>query len=219
MATVSLENFGKALENEIKKNVKQMKFAAMNAVNDVAFTKVKPALTSEFKKSFVVRNTKLPNHIVIEKATREKSVAKVTFPHDWMYLNATGGDKKPERSKVLMVPIKNGGLKDFRTSSGKIKTSKKAAVLLNYADSHPKKTKAHVSTPHAFKNIKSRHGQDLIAIRDKNNRKEINWLYVGVPVAKVMKKWDFDEIVRKIALKELPLEFDKQLKHALATAK
>lgn len=217
--TVSLDKLGKTLENEIKKQMKQVKFAAMKAANEVAFQKVKPALTAEFKKSFTVRNTKLPQHILVEKATREKTTAKVTFPHDWMYLNTKGGDKKPEKAKVLMVPIKDGGLKDYRTSSGKIKTSKKASVLLSYADTHPKKTKARVATPHAFKNIKSKHGQDLIAIRDKSDRSRLNWLYVGVPVAKVMQRWDFENIVKKIAEKELPLEFDKQLKRALETAK
>jgi hypothetical protein len=44
-------------------------------------------------------------------------------------------------------------------------------------------------------------------------------LYVGVPVAKVMNRWDFQKIVEKIANKELPLEFDKQLKKAIETAK
>lgn len=217
--TVSLDKLGKALENEIKKDMKQVKFAAMKATNEVAFTKVKPGLAAEFKKSFTVRNTKLPQRVQIKKATREILTAEVSFPHDWMYINTKGGDKKPEKSRVLMVPIRDGGLKDFRLSSGKIKRSMTAGSLLKYADAHPKKTKGRVSTPHAFKKIKNKKGQDLIAIRDKSNRKEMKWLYVGVPVAKVMQRWDFEQIVRRIASKELPLEFDKQLKKALATAK
>jgi hypothetical protein len=217
--TVPLEKFGKALEKQIKDCQKQVRYAAMKAVNEVAFKKVKPGLTDEFKNSFVVRNTQLPKHIVIEKATRENPVAKVEFPHDWMYLNTVGGNKEPENSKVLMVPIKDGGLKDFRTSSGKIKRSMTPGSLLKYADKHPKKTKGSVANPHAFKNIVSKKGQDLIAIRDKDDRQELKWLYVGVPVAKVMNRWDFQKIVEKIANKELPLEFDKQLKKAIETAK
>jgi hypothetical protein len=217
--TVSLDKLGKALENQIKKDMKQVRFAAFKAVNEVAFKKVKPGLATEFKKSFTVRNTKLPQRVQIKKGTRENPVAEVSFPHDWMYINTKGGDKKPEKSMVLMVPIKDGGLKDFRLSSGRIKRGMTAGALLKYADAHPKKTKAHVATPHAFKNIKNKKGQDIIAIRDKSNRKQMKWLYVGVPVAKVMKRWDFEEIVRKIASRELPLEFDKQLKHAIATAK
>ena len=99
--TVPLEKFGKALEKQIKDYQKQVRFAAMKAVNEVAFKKVKPGLTEEFKKSFVVRNTQLPKHIVIEKATRENPVAKVEFPHDWMYLNTVGGKKEPENSDSL----------------------------------------------------------------------------------------------------------------------
>ena len=217
--TVTLDKLGKTLENEVKKDMKQVRFAAFKAANEVAFKKVKPGLTAEFKKSFTVRNTKLPQRVQIKKATRENPVAEVFFPHDWMYINTKGGDKKPEKSRVLMVPIKDGGLKDFRLASGKIKRGMTAGALLKYADAHPFKTKAHVTTPHAFKKIKSKKGQELIAIRDKSNRKELKWLYVGVPVAKVMKRWDFEEIVRKIASKELPIEFDRQLKHALATAK
>ena len=62
-------------------------------------------------------------------------------------------------------------------------------------------------------------GQTLIARRNEENRKEMDWLYVGVPIADVKKKWDFNEIVRKTADRNLEKEFSKELKRAMETAK
>lgn len=216
--TVPLEKFGKALEKQVKDYQKQVRFAAMKAVNEVAF-KARSNLIEEYKESFIVRNTNLPKAVSIKKATKENPVAEVSFPKDWMYINTKGGEKSPEKSKVLMVPLKNGGLKDYRTSSGKIKQSKKPAQLLKYADEHPKKTKKHVTNPHPFLMTSKKTGQPLIAVRDKTDRSEMKFLYVGVPTADVKKRWDFEKIVKDTAEKELPLEFDKQLKKAIETAK
>ncbi len=220
MSTVrcSLENLGKTLEKEIKKEVKQAKYAAMKALNNVAF-KARENLINEYNNSFVVRNSNLPRAVSVKKATKENLKAEVSFPKDWMYINTIGGKKEPERAKVLMVPLKNGGLKDYRTSSGKIKQSKKPASLLQYADAHPKKTKKRVANPHPFLMTSKKTGQPLIAVRDKADRGEMKWLYVGVPVADVKKKWDFDKIVKDTVEKELPKEFEKQFKRAMETAK
>lgn len=219
MSTVrcSLENLGKTLEQEIKKEVKQAKYAASVALNNVAF-KARENLIKEYNKSFVVRNSNLPRAVSVKKATKENLKAEVSFPKDWMYINTVGGKKNPERAKVLMVPLKNGGLKDYRTSSGKVKQSKKPASLLQYADAHPKKTKKRVANPHPFL-MRNKKGQTLIAVRDKADRSEMKWLYVGIPVADVKKKWDFDKIVKETAEKELPKEFEKQFKRAMETAK
>ena len=219
MSTVrcSLENLGKTLEQEIKKEVKQAKYAASVALNNVAF-KARENLIKEYNKSFVVRNSNLPRAVSVKKATKENLKAEVSFPKDWMYINTVGGKKNPERAKVLMVPLKNGGLKDYRTSSGKVKQSKKPASLLQYADTHPKKTKKRVANPHPFL-MRNKKGQTLIAVRDKADRSEMKWLYVGIPVANVKKKWDFDKIVKETAEKELPKEFEKQFKRAMETAK
>lgn len=220
MSTVrcSLENLGKTLEQEIKKEVKQAKYAASVALNNVAF-KARENLIKEYNKSFVVRNSNLPRAVSVKKATKENLKAEVSFPKDWMYINTVGGKKNPERAKVLMVPLKNGGLKDYRTSSGKIKQSKRPASLLKYADAHPKKTKGHVANPHPFLLRSNKKRQIFIAVRDKVDRSEMKWLYVGVPVADVKKKWDFDKIVKETAEKELPKEFEKQFKRAMETAK
>lgn len=219
MSTVrcSLSNLAKTLEKEVKKDLKQVKYAASVALNNTAF-KARSNLIDEYKKSFTVRNTNLPKAVAVKKATKEKLQAEVSFPKDWMYINAKGGKKEPEHSKVLMVPIKGGGLKDYRTQSGKIKQSKKPASLLKYADAHPLKTKAHVATPHPFV-MENKKGQTMIAVRDKANRKNMKFLYVGVPTADVKKRWDFEKIVKDTAEKELEKEFDVAMKKALATAK
>lgn len=211
------KNFMKVLEKEIKNKQKQVKFAATVALNNTAF-KARENLIKEYKESFVVRNTNLPKAVAVKKATKENLQAEVSFPKDWMYINTKGGKKEPEHSKVLMVPIKNGGLKDYRTQSGKIKQSKKPVNLLKYADTHPFKTKAHVATPHPFV-LENKKGQTMIAVRDKENRKDMKFLYVGVPTADVKKRWDFEKIVKDTADKELPKEFDAALKKAMATAK
>lgn len=211
------KNFMKVLEKEIKNKQKQVKFAATVALNNTAF-KARENLIKEYKESFVVRNTNLPKAVAVKKATKENLQAEVSFPKDWMYINTKGGKKEPEHSKVLMVPLKNGGLKDYRTQSGKIKQSKKPVNLLKYADTHPFKTKAHVATPHPFV-LENKKGQTMIAVRDKENRKDMKFLYVGVPTADVKKRWDFEKIVKDTADKELEKEFDAALEKALATAK
>lgn len=211
------KNFMKVLEKEIKNKQKQVKFAATVALNNTAF-KARENLIKEYKESFVVRNTNLPKAVAVKKATKENLQAEVSFPKDWMYINTKGGKKEPEHSKVLMVPIKNGGLKDYRTQSGKIKQSKKPVNLLKYADTHPFKTKAHVATPHPFV-LENKKGQTMIAVRDKENRKDMKFLYVGVPTADVKKRWDFEKIVKDTADKELEKEFDAAFEKALATAK
>lgn len=224
MSTIncSLKDLAKVLEKEIRNEVKQTRFAAMKALNEVAF-KARGNLIDEYKKSFVVRNTNLPRAITIKKATKENLSVEVAFPKDWMYINTVGGDKKPENSKLLMVPIKDGDLKDYRTSSGKIKQSKKPVALLKYHNAHPDKPKGKgrgkVANPHPFLITSKKNGRTLIAVRDKVDRGNMKWLYVGVPVGDVKKRWDFENIVKETAEKELPKEFEKQFKKAMATAK
>ena len=90
--------------------------------------------------------------------------------------------------------------------------------MLHYADTHPKKTKSHVANPHPFV-MRNKKGQTIIAVRDKANRKDMKFLYVGVPTANVKKRWDFENIVKETANKELPKEFEKEFKKAMETAK
>lgn len=220
MSTVkcSLKDLVKTLEKELQKDIKQTKFAASKALNNVAF-KARTNLITSYQHNFVVRNTNLPKATTVKKATKENLVAEIDFPKDWMYINTVGGDKKSEKSKVLMVPIKGGDLKDFRTSSGKIKQGQRPASLLKYHNAHPEKKRKNVENPKAFLMESQKTGQTLIARRNKDNRKQMDWLYVGVPVANVKKKWDFNAIVQKTADRNLSKEFEKEFQKAMETAK
>jgi hypothetical protein len=220
MSTVkcSLKDLAKTLEKELQKDIKQTKFAASKALNNVAF-KARTNLITSYQHNFVVRNTNLPKATAVKKATKENLVAEIEFPKDWMYINTVGGDKKSEKSKVLMVPIKGGDLKDFRTSSGKIKQGQRPASLLKYHNAHPEKKRQNVANPKAFLMESQKTGQTLIARRNKDNRKQMDWLYVGVPVANVKKKWDFNTIVEKTADRNLFKEFEKEFQKAMETAK
>ena len=220
MSTVkcSLKDLAKTLEKELQKDIKQTKFAASKALNNVAF-KARTNLITSYQHNFVVRNTNLPKATTVKKATKENLVAEIEFPKDWMYINTVGGDKKSEKSKVLMVPIKGGDLKDYRTSSGKIKQGQRPASLLKYHNAHPEKKRKNVENPKAFLMESQKTGQTLIARRNKDNRKQMDWLYVGVPVANVKKKWDFNAIVQKTADRNLSKEFEKEFQKAMETAK
>ena len=220
MSTVkcSLKDLAKTLEKELQKDIKQTKFAASKALNNVAF-KARTNLITSYQHNFVVRNTNLPKATTVKKVTKENLVAEIDFPKDWMYINTVGGDKKSEKSKVLMVPIKGGDLKDFRTSSGKIKQGQRPASLLKYHNAHPEKKRKNVENPKAFLMESQKTGQTLIARRNKDNRKQMDWLYVGVPVANVKKKWDFNAIVQKTADRNLSKEFEKEFQKAMETAK
>ena len=220
MSTVkcSLKDLAKTLEKELQKDIKQTKFAASKALNNVAF-KARTNLITSYQHNFVVRNTNLPKATTVKKATKENLVAEIEFPKDWMYINTVGGDKKSEKSKVLMVPIKGGDLKDYRTSSGKIKQGQRPASLLKYHNAHPEKKRKNVENPKAFLMESQKTGQTLIARRNKDNRKQMDWLYVGVPVANIKKKWDFNAIVQKTADRNLSKEFEKEFQKAMETAK
>lgn len=217
--TVPLAKFGKALEKQIKDYQKQVRYAAMKAVNEVAF-KARNELIDEYPKAFTMRNRNLPKAVAIKKATKENPVAEVSFPKDFMYLNTVGGTKKPENAQKLAFAgddiDENGG----RLSSGKIKPSQKPKQLLKYADEHPTKTAGRKNRkPKAFKTM-GKHGYEVIGIREAGSEKRgVKWLYSLQDQAKIEKKWDFDGIVKNVAEKELSKEFDKQLKKALETAK
>lgn len=216
--TCSLKDLAKTLEKEIRNEVKQTKFAAMKALNEVAF-KARNELMREYPKSFTVRNKNLPKAVSVKKATKDKLEAEISFPKDWMYLNTVGGEKKPENSKSLAFAgseIDNG----LRLSSGKIKQSKKPARLLKFADAHPHRSKGgkNGKQPHAFKTV-GKHGYQVIGIRENAGSRNVKWLYSLQDEAKIEKKWDFENIVKETAEKELPKEFEKQFKKAMETAK
>ena len=95
-----LKNLAKTIEKELKNDVKQVKYAAMKTLNNVAF-EARENLMGEYSKSFTVRNKNLPKAVTVKKATKENLEAEVSFPKDWMLLNTIGGEKRPENSKSL----------------------------------------------------------------------------------------------------------------------
>ena len=217
MSTIkcTLDNLAKTLEKEVQKEVKQAKFAAMKALNNVAF-KARDNLIKNYNASFKVRNKSLPKAVTVIKATKENLQAEVEFPKDWMEINVKGGTKQADSGKNLAFPSdKLEG--ESRLQSGKIKKTKRPASLLDYADKHKKrgKNKKGTSKPHAFK-TKGKHGYEVIGIRDG---KETKWPYSIQKTAKVPKRWDFYGIVKKTAERNLPKEFEKEFKKAMETAK
>lgn len=208
---MKLEDLAKELEKEIKRDISQVRFAATRALNETAF-KARTALIVKYEKAFTVRSKTLPKKVEVKKATKQDMVAQVGFPFDWMEINVKGGTKRPSKKK-LSTPIGHGEESVARTASGKILKSFRPANLLKYADGHKKKKRGEVATSHAFK-MRTKNGNEVIARRKKGDRKEMEWLYVQKPAAKVPKRWDFPGIVGETVNKYLNAEFEKAMQWA-----
>lgn len=227
-STITFKSIGdltKYLERQVKNLDKQIKFAAMNALNDVAFQKVRPKLEEEYKKAFTVRNKSFPRAIAIKKATKDDLQTTVSYKADFMALHAKGGERKPEKAAVaLTVPI-NKDAPGFRFESGKVKGRNKAPELLKYLNAHSIKTKGKSGVKRPF--ILKAGGSAFIVKRDKStttkeSRKKGNadkFLFVFENKTKIPKRWDFDKIVKETAEKELPKLFEKRFEEAVKTAK
>lgn len=221
MSTIrcTLDNLAKMLEKEVKKEMKQVKFAAVGALNRVAFDSQKE-LRDTYSKAFHVRNKTLPRKIEVTKATKDNPVAIVALnapKTEFMEIHTTGGTAKPTKSRSMAIPdvsIQEPG----RTSTGKMKQSLKASNLLKYADSHPMKKRGKVAIPHAFK-MKTRGGDVVIARRNKADRSEMGFLYREEKETKIKKSWDFKGVVQKVVDQKMEKYFDEALKKAMATAK
>lgn len=225
--TCSLKNLAKTLDKELQKEMKQVRFAAMNALNDVAFQKVRPKLEEEYKKAFTVRNKSFPRAIAIKKATKDDLVTEVSYKADFMALHAKGGVRKPEKADVaLSVPIEKDA-PGFRSASGKVKSRNKVPLLLQYAKANPKKSKEKLKSGVKRPFILDLGTKALVLKRAKDtttkkSRKEGNgdkFLFSFAKEAKIEKRWDFDKIVKETAEKELPKLFEKRFKEAMATKK
>ena len=228
--TCSIKDFEKKFKEMVKGFEKQVKFAAANAINDVAFQKVRPKLEEEYKKAFTVRNKSFPKAIYIKKADYktkdlDKISATVAYKADFMALHAKGGEREPEKANfALTVPIDKDAA-GFRFESGKVKGRNKAPELLKYYNEHPIKTKKKSGVKRPF--ILKSGGTALIIKRDKTtttkeSRKKgnaDNVLFAFSTKAKVPKRWDFDKIVQETAEKELPKLFEKRFAEAVKTAK
>lgn len=221
MSTVrcSLKDLAKTLEKEVKKEIKQVKFAAVGALNRCAFD-ARTELQSGYGKAFHVRNKSLPRKIEVTKATKDNPVAIVALnapKTEFMEIHTTGGVAKPTKSKAMAIPDKSIQ-EPGRTSTGRMKQSLKASNLLKYADSHPMKKRGKVAQPHAFK-MKTDGGAVVVARRNKTDRSEMDFLYREEKEAKINKAWPFKEIVKKIADTRIVKYFEENFKKALATAK
>lgn len=214
----TLETLGKNLQKEAANELKQIKYAASNALNKIAFVSQRK-LKEEYTKNFKVRNKTLPRKIEVTKATKQNLEAKIALnaPNTgFMEIHTTGGISKPTKSKHLAVPGESIQEKG-RTGTGKMKQSLRPAQLLKYANMHPKKRRNKVANPHAF--LVNKNGKILIGRRLKDNRKKTEWLYLQILQAKEEKRWAFKEIVKSIADLNLAKEFEQQLKRALETKK
>lgn len=214
----SLENLAKTLERELEKEIKQVRYAAIGAVNKCAF-EARTALQSGYGKAFKVRNKSLPRKIEVAKATKEKpyAVVALTAPNtDFMEIHTKGGVAKPTKSRAMAIPdesIQEPG----RTATGKMKQSLKASNLLKYADTHQSKKRGRVATPHAFK-METKNGT-VIARREKADRSNVQFLYREEKEAKIKKSWDFQGIVQKVVDQKFEKYFNENLKKAMQTAK
>ena len=221
MSTVrcSLKDLAKTLEKEVKKEIKQVKFAAVGALNRCAFD-ARTELQSGYGKAFHVRNKSLPRKIEVTKASKDNPVAIVALnapKTEFMEIHTTGGVAKPTKSKAMAIPDKSIQ-EPGRTSTGRMKQSLKPSNLLKYADTHPSKKRGKVAIPHAFK-MKTRGGDVVIARRNKADRSEMGFLYREEKEAKIKKSWDFKGIVQKVVDQKMEKYFDEALKKAMATAK
>lgn len=216
--TVSLDKLGKALENQIKKDMKQVRFAAYKTVNGM-IQPIRSELKKEYLKSFHVRNKSLPKAVKFEKPTKEKPVAVIFFEKEWMKLNTTGGTKTGDGKNLSFA----GSVLDknhFRFASGSVKEQNRPKEILKYADEHPTKSLGggkRKKTPKAFKTV-GKHGYKVIGIREKGSNK-VQWIYSLQKTAKIEKKWDFEGIAKEYFNKNVEKVFDRELKKAIATAK
>lgn len=197
-ATISIKDLPKMLEKELQKDVKAIKTAAMRAINSSA-RKSRTAVAKQEAKTLHWKSKAFVKSIKIEKATRENLMATVKFPD-----NASEVDKKGQT--YLMVPVKSG-LKKIGIGKSEIEKDM-ARPMLKYAESHPLKTSKNVSNPHAFFKLTSKKtGQEMIAVRNTDDRSKMNWLFAG----RKGKNPDFVGTVKKTMDKHLEKDFEREL--------
>jgi len=215
----SIADFAKSIEKQAKQDMNQILYAAQQALNNTAF-KARENLLTDYKGVFNVRNKNFfstnSKGVQVKKADRKKDgldmSVDISFPYDWFKIQAFGGTKTPADTKnggkypMLAIPTSKGAVKINK--SGRI-TGAGAARMLKYSQSHPTRTKKRVSTPHAFIMKGVANGKDVIAKRNKVDRKEIEWFYVLQPFIKVKKNWDFYGIIQNTFERHIDKELEK----------
>lgn len=223
-------------DKKVKSDMDDAIYAAQEALNAAAIGSSKIAggvrgakqtLVDEFEKTFDIKSKSFIRYlrrgglnkggIQIQKASKRDGLdmkigINVNENQNWLKLQAFGLAKTPEDQKkgknypMLAIPTSRGAVKI--NSSGRI-TGAGAARMLKYGSQHPKKRKNHVATPHAFIMKGVAGGKDVIAKRNKENRKKIDFFFVLQPSIKIKKNWDFYGIIQNYIDKNLDSIFDR----------
>lgn len=199
--TVSLKDFAKVLDKEINNQVKDVQKAAAKALNSSA-RKARTAVAKLEAKTLGFKTKRFAKAIEIKKATKDDLNATVSFPNNASEVQNNG-------KTYLMIPIK-GNLKKIGYGEDDIKRGM-ANDLLKYAHEHPKRTKKKVEKPQPFFKLKNDKNQFFISARKEDNRKKMNWFYVG----KEGHEPDFVGIVQKTVNENLEKDFERELKKAI----
>jgi len=218
--TINFKDLGGSILKQMQNIQKQMTFAQMKALNEVAF-KSRTNVISAYNSRFRSRNKTFPKTVRVDKATKEHLSATVSFPHDFFKLNDVGGEKRSGSGKSLAVPTsvghggnwESGQISTSRTPKGSVKKSMRPAELLRYHNTHPKKKKNNVANSHAFI-LDGKKGR-FVARRKKENRKIMEFLYFLPKMGNVPARWDFEKIVEATSKRHLEKEFNRVLKWAL----
>lgn len=222
-----LKSLGAAFEKQVKQDMKDSLYGAQQALNNTAF-KARENLLQRFQGVFDIHNKQfftrnIRKGVIVRKADRKKDgldmSVDILFPHDWFAIQAKGGIKVPGDQKngkdhrMLAIPTSRGAVKF--NSSGRI-TGARATKMLAYSFKYPKKRKGHVANPHAFilKHATSK-GKDVIAKRNKADRKQLDFFYVLQPELKVKKNWDFYGVILKTFDRHLSQELEKAIQWCL----
>ena len=212
-------DFAKLLQKQVEQDAKNIRFATMNALNDVAF-KARQELINEHKDVFTVRNKGFPKAIVVTKATKQNLEAKIEHKAEFMKLHAYGGSRKPLDHSMIAIPLEKDA-PGFRFESGKVKERNKPGELLKYYNANPIKTtsKSKVKRPFILKYdrykailIKRAKGNTKQSERKRGNGDKI--LFTFSSDAKIKKTYDFDNIITKAVDRNFDRLLDKRLKEA-----
>lgn len=199
--TITFDQFNKELLKIVQKEYDNVKRAAAKALNSSA-RKARTEIAKAEQKTLAFKSKKFKKSIKIEKASKDNLQAVLKIPN-------TASEVEKDGKTYLMIPSKKG-LGNIGYSKEQIKKNL-ATDLLKYANEHPFKTVRHTTTPHPFfkpPNFKvGKTGQVLIAARNKDKRKDMDWLYAG----REGKEPDFDKIVNDTVNKNLEKDFTREL--------
>ena len=181
----------------------QMPFAMHRALNDTAFQVRHHIVKKTFPKSFDVKNRQFANNTfkVIRSPNKRKLIAIVHDKNEKDYLaNQAEGGIKHKRGRYMAIPAQERPV--IRGRAG-------------YKRVHPETI---LNRPKSF--VQTVNGQPMILERRTKKRYPLKRLYLLHDTdARIPKRFPFYEEGRRIANRNFPVNFRKQFKAALATAK